>query len=110
MRISTRLSASVLLLTAILLASKASAQVTCIQSFMAQSSQAGLSFAPSDVEELVSQVSAAIGLRPVGITVIPCVGVGKAVANYIDRSGVPKGDYIFYDPIWVREVIGTGLR
>src|SRR5262249_34419949 len=85
------------------------AQVTCIETYMAGSDRQSLGFAPSDVEGLVFEIAESIGLSSSGIKVIPCDGVGKARANYYNEKGISVGDYIFYEPVWVREVIGNRL-
>jgi hypothetical protein len=85
----------------------AQAQVTCIQTYLATSNPGGLGFAPTDVEVVVSNVANSIGISPKGIRVIPCDGVANVQSVYYDRSEIPKGDYILYDPVWVRQVIGN---
>lgn len=82
--------------------------ITCIQEHFVEA-KVSAGFAPGDVENLIGEILDAQGLPQRGITVIPCDGVAKARAYYYDRDDVPKGDYIFYDPTWVREVIGFNL-
>jgi hypothetical protein len=90
-----------------LIVGTAKAQVTCIQTYVSSSAHKTLGIAPSDVEGLVAKVAKAIGLPSTGILIVPCDGVLKVQSAYYDRPDIPKGDYILYDPIWVREVIGT---
>jgi hypothetical protein len=86
------------------------AQVTCIQMHLATKIHKSLGFAPSDVENLVSKVANSIGLSPAGISIIPCNGINKVQSIYYDdRKDVPKGEYILYEPVWVREVVGNNL-
>jgi WD40 repeat protein len=98
-----------LVLALAFLQNSAFAQVTCIQNYLASRNHDSLGFAPSDVEELVNQVAASIGLDPVGISVIPCEGGDQVSSNYFDRKEIPKGEYIVYDPVWVRQVVGNKL-
>jgi hypothetical protein len=92
-----------------MLAANASAQITCIQTYVSSGATSTLGFAQSDVESIVSQISKAIGLDPTGIKVVPCAGVGKVQSAYYDQADVPLGDYVLYDPVWVREVVGNQL-
>jgi hypothetical protein len=85
------------------------AQVTCIQTYLSSPDHTALGFAPSDVESVVSKVANSIGLSPSGIRVIPCDGVANAQSAYYSRDDIPKGDYILYDPVWVRQVIGNDV-
>jgi hypothetical protein len=87
----------------------ARAQVTCIQAYLSDPSRTALGFTPSDVETIVSKVANSIGLSPSGIRVIPCDGVANVQSAYLSRDDVPKGDYILYDPVWVRQVIGNDV-
>ena len=89
------------------------AQVTCIQQYAASAPEQPLAFAPSDIENLVGQISQAIGLSAAGIRAVPCSGIGNGnvmAISYFDRTDIPKGDYILYDPIWVRQVIGVVIN
>jgi hypothetical protein len=85
------------------------AQVTCIQTYLSNPDHTALGFAPSDVEAVVSKVANSIGLSPSGIRVVPCDGVANAQSAYYSRDDIPKGDYILYDPVWVRQVIGNDV-
>jgi hypothetical protein len=98
-----------MLLAAILVSTSANAQVTCIQMYLESLKQPALGFAPSEVEGIVTKIATAIGLTPTGITVVPCVGVTQVQSFYFDRPGVPQGEYILYDPRWVRQVVGPNL-
>jgi hypothetical protein len=87
----------------------AHAQVTCIQTYLSDPNRTALGFAPSDVDAVVSKVANSIGLSPSGIRVIPCDGVANVQSAYYSRDDIPNGDYILYDPVWVRQVIGTDV-
>ena len=91
-------------------AQPASAQVTCVMKYAQLHNPKALGFSPTDVERLVGDVATAIGLSVRGIHIIPCDGVGKVQSIYYhDRTDIANGDYIFYDTIWVREVLGNKL-
>ena len=87
----------------------AQAQVTCIQAYLSDPNRTALGIAPRDVEAVVSKVANSIGLSPSGIRVIPCDGVANVQSIYYYRDDIPKGDYILYDPVWVRQVIGNDV-
>lgn len=86
----------------------------CVREFFRQAEEKesdepdlSLGFAAPDVEQLVGEVASAIGLDTNGITVISCSEAMKAEATYFgDDDDAPIGEYIVYDPIWLREVIG----
>ena len=82
----------------------------CIKRYLASKEARGLGFTPAEVESLVTQEANAFGLSPKGIRVIPCEGVNKVRSNYIDDKEVPTGDYILYDPVWVKEVVGPNIQ
>jgi hypothetical protein len=94
------------ILFCVLYSTQCLAQITCIQK---QNDNHSLGIAPSDVENIVAQIATAIGLSPTGITVVPCDGIPKVLSNYYDHD-VPQGEYILYDPTWVREVIAAYKR
>ena len=102
-------AAAVLIVVLPCLAREAYAQVTCAINYVQAKQPKPLGFSPNEVERLVSDVATAIGLSPRGISIIPCDGVGKVQSIYFNRKEVPQGDYIFYDPVWVREVLGNKL-
>jgi hypothetical protein len=85
------------------------AQVTCIQAYLSNPNRIALGFAPSDVEAVVSKVANSMGLNSSGIRIIPCDGVANVQSAYYARDDIPKGDYILYDPVWVRQVIGNEI-
>jgi hypothetical protein len=95
-------------LAALLIWTSANAQVTCIQTYL-ELEKPALGFAPSEVEGIVTQIATAIGLTPAGITVVPCDGITQVQSFYFVRPGVPQGEYILYDPRWVRQVVGPDL-
>jgi hypothetical protein len=82
----------------------------CVQKHYEQLAKEGpqLGIAPSEAEALVRDVASSIGLDSSTVVVFPCGQSTKAHAYYADGKiqGVPKGDYIVYNPTWVREVIG----
>jgi hypothetical protein len=69
--------------------------------------------APADVEELISKVADSLGLNTT-VTIVPCSFGDKVEAMYSNgaknaQGGYirgPEGDYIIYNPIWFREVVG----
>lgn len=80
----------------------------CVTDYLASVAKDGstLGISASDAEQLIMRVGESIGLqRPV--KVIPCPQVAKAYAwPGGQKDGVPDGEYIIYNPDWVREVIG----
>lgn len=78
----------------------------CIREHLNGSTTLGI--APSDVSELIRQVARSIGVQP-SVTVIPCRSEEKAAAVEHDGQypGIPAGQYVVYNPEWVREVIGN---
>ena len=66
----------------------------------------GLGFAHPDVESLVLNIATGLGMTASGLHVIPN-SVNQVQSNYYDQSDIPVGDYIIFDPMWVRQVIGT---
>ena len=109
MRGYVRFAAAVFIAVLPYVAKDAHAQVTCAINYVQARQPKPMGFSPSEVEQLVSDVATAIGLSPKGISIIPCDGVGKVQSIYFNRKEVPQGDYIFYDPVWVREVLGNKL-
>jgi len=113
MKIFFRLTSGIALATMLVIGVRsAEAQLTCIQASVSSTTQPSLGFAPSDVVGLVTQVASAIGLSPNGISIIPCDGIRdgeiKAQSIYLDRPDLKiKGDFILYDPTWIRELIGN---
>lgn len=102
-----RLVASMVLVLG-LMTSAACAQVTCIQQYLEKGPAAGLGFAASDVDNLVGEIAAGIGLSADGIVAVPCAGENRVRAYFLTEK-VPVGEYILYDPQWVREVLGVTL-
>ena len=82
-------------------------EAQCVRDSIAKRNQ-GTSFgiASADAEQIVAEVARSIGLRR-PITVVPCSYAQKAAAWSADaNSGLPQGEYIVYNPDWVREVLG----
>lgn len=80
---------------------------TCVNTYLAaRKTDQTLGIAAVDAERLVSRVAQSIGLmRPV--IVVPCTFIEKAyswLGKPDDQS--PEGEYIIYNPDWVREVLG----
>ncbi|MBB3220377.1 hypothetical protein [Pseudoduganella umbonata] len=66
-----------------------------------------LGIAPDEASELIGRVARSIGLSQT-VTTVPCHFFSKAAAwNARDNAGIPDGDYVIYNPDWVREVIGS---
>ncbi|WP_262298585.1 M48 family metalloprotease [Microvirga sesbaniae] len=88
-----------------------SASSFCVKEYFARQTKEGtkLGIAASDVEELIQEVARSIGLMSNGIVIVPCDQSSKVYAWYAGASviGVPEGEYILFDPTWVREVIGN---
>lgn len=78
----------------------------CVNSyFAARKANRALGISAPDAEQLVSAVAQSIGLSR-SVTVVPCTFIEKAYAWPGDEE-VPEGEYILYNPTWVREVLGT---
>lgn len=77
----------------------------CVSTYMAaKKSDQILGIAATDAERHVSRVAQSIGLkRPV--IVVPCTSIQKAYA-WPGEPGKSEGEYIIYNPTWVREVLG----
>ena len=80
----------------------------CVNDYLASIAKNGptLGISASDADQLVARVKQSIGLqRPV--LVVPCQAINKAFAwvGGADQR-VPDGEYIIYNPDWVREMIG----
>lgn len=75
----------------------------CVRDYVAAGS-------PPQTEELqvVQDVASSIGLASTPV-VVPCALVKKAVSWSSDGSadGVPQGQYIIYNPVWLEEVVGN---
>jgi hypothetical protein len=102
---AVRGAALVLILT--VLSNSAEAQRPCIENYVSASNRQSLGISPSDVENLITQVAAAIGLNLQGIRIVPCDTVTKAQSNYYGPKDPLQGEFILYNPTWVREVIGN---
>jgi hypothetical protein len=103
--VAVRGAAFVLVLT--VLSSSAHAQRTCIQDYVSASNRQSLGISPLDVENLITQVAGGIGLNLQAIRIVPCDGVSKAESIYYDPKDPQQGEYILYNPTWIREVIGN---
>jgi hypothetical protein len=79
----------------------------CIKEFVAGRARGGsLGIASTEAERIVADVAGSIGLRR-PITIVPCHFAEKASASSPNGvAGVPAGEYIVYNPDWVREVLG----
>lgn len=96
-------------------AAPAEAQLTsCIRRHFerAAGSPDSLGIALADAERIVGQLSTQAGVasRP---TIVACLGgeMEKVQSLHIAQAaqGAPAGDYILYDPTWLREVIGGNV-
>ena len=80
---------------------------SCVNAFLTKRKvEPTLGISPSDAERLVARVAQSIGLTRV-VTVVPCTYIEKAYAwlgKPDDKS--PEGEYIIFNPDWVREVLG----
>lgn len=88
---------------------QASSASLCVRNYFKQWSGAPppAGIALSDAEELIRLIAKSIGLVG-GVTVIECEEATKAQAwsAPADLKDIPAGDYIIFDPIWVRDVLG----
>lgn len=92
----------------LLVSPPATAQTTCLRKHFDQLEGNDQATA-SDVQLILSEVSQSIGLSR-KVAAVDCGGalVNKAEARRTRGvPGVPDGDYIVYDPTWVREVVGS---
>lgn len=83
----------------------------CVKKFYEslKKDDASAEIAPRNVEALISEISLSISLGAGRrIKAIACTDEKKAVAYPAkdDILGVPNGNYIIYNPEWIREVIG----
>jgi Trypsin-like peptidase domain len=78
----------------------------CIKQYYKQPPTLGID--RSEASNLIDRVARSIGLT-LKIVVIPCVFAEKAFSTQIQEAKpeIPPGQYIVYNPIWVREVIGN---
>lgn len=78
----------------------------CISEFLGRTTQ--LSHDEVDAAKILSRVAGAVGITR-KINVVPCHFATQAVAWRVNEvePGVPKGDYIIYQPAWVRQVLGN---
>lgn len=89
---------------------QANAQVPslCVKQHIAAVKRDGiaLGIAATDADALISKVARSIGLSQ-SVAVVPCSFSSKAVSWYARNiPEVPNGEYVIYNPDWVREVIG----
>lgn len=78
----------------------------CISEFFGRATQ--LNDDEINASKILSRVATAVGITR-KINVVPCHFATQAVAWRVNEvePGVPKGDYIIYQPAWVRQVLGT---
>lgn len=79
----------------------------CVSEYLAKrKTEQSLGIAAADAERLVSEVGQSIGLRR-NVTVVPCPFAEKAYAWLGKPSDdLTDGEYIIYNPDWVREILG----
>jgi hypothetical protein len=81
----------------------------CIKNYFASFKKTGrsLGISVSEADDLVHKVAKSIGMSE-QITVVPCSYASKAGAWSINSDPeVTSGEYIIYNPVWIREVIGN---
>jgi hypothetical protein len=68
-----------------------------------------LGIAPAEAETLIADVANSISLGIDTLMVVPCDQAEMAYSYYEDGTdqSVPKGEYIVYEPTWIRQVIGS---
>lgn len=80
----------------------------CVKQHIAAVARDGttLGIALGDAEALIARVARSIGLSQ-SVSVVPCRFSSKAISWYARNvPDVPNGEYVIYNPDWVREVIG----
>jgi len=91
--------------------SPARAQVTCIENYLSAKPIPSIDIQPKDVTELLSRIAESIGLTLDGITIVACDGETQVHEYFYQNSNeIPTGDYIIYDPIWLRQVVGMDIN
>lgn len=91
----------------------ATAQVTCIQDHFKDGAGTRLGFSPTQVENLVYQIAVAIGTPPNTIRVFDCPNNDKVQSFYEPIESpqpISMGNYIIYDPVWMREILGLDIE
>lgn len=88
----------------------AQAQInTCIMNWAEEQidGSGALALDDSEAQELIYAIARQYGIAT-SITAFPCASVDKvqAVAKDASNPRVPRGEYVIYDPNWVREVFG----
>ncbi len=70
-----------------------------------------LGIAPSDAELMIADIATSVGLNASSVTIVPCERITRAKSFYADGVSVQirAGEYIFYNPNWLREVVGENL-
>ncbi len=64
---------------------------------------------PAQIRETVLEIAAAAGLDGSSIKVVPCGSVQNGAWAFSPPAGaaLPQGDYIFYNPTWVGDVLAS---
>ncbi len=80
----------------------------CVRTYFENGGNANvLGIASDEVTQLLAKLEALSGLSN-DIVPFPCDAADKAESTYLDASsGLVPGEYIAYNPVWVREVIGN---
>lgn len=84
---------------------------TCIRTFLQQGATGrpqAVNAATEAYEQVIKNIARKVGLTQT-ITVVHCDFSTKVEAFYANgqMNGVPAGQYVIYNPDWLREVIGT---
>lgn len=81
----------------------------CIESYLATLKRGDqtLGIAAADAEKIIQDVANSIGLTS-SIKMVPCrFGKVEATTIQVGTPDVDEGEYITYNPDWIREVIGS---
>lgn len=64
---------------------------------------------PAQIRETVREIAASAGLDGSSIKIVPCGSVQNGAWAFSPPAGatLPPGDYIFYNPEWVRDVLAS---
>jgi hypothetical protein len=94
-------------------AAKAQEMRSCIEKLYSRTGQPALGITPREIDVLVYQVAAAVGLDPRSVVAVECDTGGRVESHYIavqEPQDIRPGSYIAYDPVWVREMFGPDIR
>lgn len=90
----------------------AHAATWCIEEYLEKRLEYARNFKPIPEPEWKAEIETVAEALDVGglITPVPCAHGNKVIAQTVadhDPKSIPAGEYIIYDPEWVREVVGS---